>query len=138
MLAHIARQCISMVKAHYWYITCTDCSSPANHGKTWQDILTLDKGTIRDLIWWRDAVSCWNGCPIQQAPVDIQMEMDVRSLGWQAEVVAESPWHLEHTSEPKILKLLRTANSAVVSVITHKLFWGESTTDTYYRYDPKT
>ena len=57
-LARIAGQCISMVKAVVpGKLLVRNLYRLLKTQESWQNILVLDKGTINDLVWWRDAVS---------------------------------------------------------------------------------
>ena len=120
-LARIAGQCISMVKAVVpGKLLVRNLYRLLKTQESWQNILVLDKGTINDLVWWRDAVSSWNGCPIQQRPVDIQMETDASSLGWGAYAEgqeAQGIWNFNVSQKSSNYRELLTVLLAMLSLV---------------------
>jgi hypothetical protein len=85
MLARIAGQCVSMAKAVPPAKLMLRNTYRLLASKTsWSDVLTLDEHTHSDLQWWVQALSSWNGAPIQKGPIDMQMETDASTSGWGA------------------------------------------------------
>ena len=82
-LAKVAGQCVSMTKAIvlgklllrniYRVIASRD---------NWDTCVKLDAPAIKDLQWWLSPLKGWNGAPLIQSPVQIQVMTDVASSGW--------------------------------------------------------
>ena len=121
MLARIAGQCISMVKAVLpGKLLIRNVYRLLKTRQSWQDILQLDQGTVQDLQWWMEASSCWNGCPIQQSPVEIQMSTDASSLGWGAVAMgqeAQGVWNKNVSMKSSNYRELLTVLLAMLSLI---------------------
>lgn len=50
--------------------------------KSWDALVTLDPATIQNVKRWVQAISSWNGAPIQVAQTEIQLQMDASETGW--------------------------------------------------------
>ena len=91
MLARVAGQCISMAKAVLPAKLLLRNAYRLLASKTsWSDTLVLDMNTRKDLEWWVQALSTWNGAPIQTRPIDLQMETDASMSGWGAHIKGTS------------------------------------------------
>ena len=84
-LARVAGQCVSMYK----------CVLPAKlllrnlyrllkTRQSWQDTLHIDNDTAKDLQWWYDSLSSWNGLPVGESNIECQTITDASSSGWGA------------------------------------------------------
>ena len=104
-LAKIAGQCISMSKAvlpsklllrNIYRLLATRTS--------WQDILCLDNSTVKDLNWWLEAVSSWNGRAFQtKSQQVVQITTDASGLGFGGTIVgtnleAQGSWDANMSS----------------------------------------
>jgi ribonuclease HI len=82
-IARIAGQCVSMCKV---IIPCKlllrNLYRLLKLRASWQDLLKLDTGSIRDLEWWLEALGNWNGRAIVHKTIDIQITTDASSWGW--------------------------------------------------------
>jgi hypothetical protein len=114
VLARIAGQCISMCTV---ILPCKlllrNLYRLLGLRTTWQDILTLDSGTIKDLKWWWHALQTWNGRAVTPTTVDIQMTTDASGSGWGAHVnglKAMGYWNtrmsMEHSNYRELMAVL--------------------------------
>ena len=56
---------------------------------SWQDILLLDAGAIKDIEWWIAAISNWNGRAVSTNIPDAQLITDASSIAWGAVLKSE-------------------------------------------------
>ena len=84
-LARVAGQCVSMYK----------CVLPAklllrnlyrllNNRQSWQDTLHIDTDTVKDLQWWYESLTSWNGFLVDNSEIECQIVTDASSTGWGA------------------------------------------------------
>ena len=101
-LAKIAGQCISMSKAIIpAKLLLRNIYRLLSSKTSWQDILSLDSPSIRDLQWWLDAVSAWNGRSFEQKTKEvIQIATDASSMGWGGTIIS-SHWEAQGTWDPQ-------------------------------------
>ena len=84
-LARLAGQCISiawcvepaklMLRGVYRLLTTKS---------TWTSLLTLDSHTREDLLWWKEAITFWNGKSVCNRPIEAQVITDASHLAWGA------------------------------------------------------
>ena len=55
---------------------------PSQQRKSWQHILKLDQGCLKDLGWWQTALKSWNGCAFCPKSIEVQLTTDASSVGW--------------------------------------------------------
>ena len=86
-IARIAGQCISMCKV---ILPCKlllqNLYRLLKTKTTWQDVLVIDIGSMKDLDWWLEALKNWNGRAVADTTIDIQITTDASSWGWGAHV----------------------------------------------------
>ena len=46
--------------------------------------VSLDVGAKKDLEWWAQNITTWNGQNIHPKPTDVRMKMDASKVGWGA------------------------------------------------------
>ena len=82
-LARVLGQCISMTKAIIpGKLLLRNCYRVLATKKHWEDnSLVLSQAAKEDLKWWSSALKSWNGAPLSQREVEIQVETDASSLG---------------------------------------------------------
>ena len=87
-LARLAGQIVSMTKAvSPAKLLLRNLYRCLKTRQSWQDVLTLDCETIKDLNWWLCSLSSWNGKAVQpQGPV-IQIATDASAEGWGATMI---------------------------------------------------
>lgn len=103
-LAAIAGQCIAMTRVlvpgklllrNVYKVLC---------GKnSWEDLLHLSPEAVKDLQWWRQALSTWNGCPIAPQHIDCQISTDASASGWgayQGDMKAAGFWNHRISRQP--------------------------------------
>lgn len=85
IIARIAGQCISMCKV---ILPCKlllrNLYRLLKTKRSWQDILAIDMGTMKDLGWWLEALKNWNGRAVAPTTIDVQITTDASSSGWGA------------------------------------------------------
>ena len=70
---------------------------------SWQSYLILDKGSIKDLLWWATALKTWNGRAVQPQVIEGQITTDASGLGWGAHFehhVAQGVWNTRMSQMP--------------------------------------
>lgn len=82
-LARVAGQCVSMTKAilpaklllRNIYRTIASRTS-------WDSVVYLDAGSVKDLVWWLSALETWNGHFMTPKSVTMQLITDASQTGW--------------------------------------------------------
>ena len=121
ILARIAGQCISMAKAVLPAKLLLRNTYRLLASKTnWNDMLTIDKDTRADLVWWYTALKTWNGAAIQPGPIDFQLETDASMSGWGArltgtEQMAAGFWNFRLSQQPSNYRELMAVLMAIKS-----------------------
>ena len=84
-LACILGQCIAMTKAVIpGKLLLCNCYRVLSTKRDWEDTqLVLTDAAIKDLKWWKTAIKGWNRAPLIQKEVEVQVETDASSLGWE-------------------------------------------------------
>ena len=91
-LAKIAGQCVSMAKAILpAKLLLRNIYRDLSKRASWQDIIRLSDSAIRDLNWWLDSISAWNGRYYEnKAPNVLQATCDASSSGMGAAILGTS------------------------------------------------
>ena len=88
--------------------------------KSWEDEqLVLSHEAKKDLHWWRSALNGWNGAPLSQKEVDIQIRTNASALGWGGcidnHTLAAGNWQkcvsFQHSNYRELLAVLKTIQS---------------------------
>ncbi|GFR84553.1 reverse transcriptase [Elysia marginata] len=105
-LAKIAGQCISMSKAVLpAKLLLRNIYRLLSSRSSWQDTLTLDPPSVRDLHWWLEAVSAWKGRSFHSESKEmIQIATDASSLGWGGTIIgscmeAQGAWDFQTSAK---------------------------------------
>ena len=123
-LACIIGQCVSMTKAIvpaklllrsvYRVLATRD---------NWESILTLTAQMRQDLSWWLTALRNWNGVPLRNKLIDVQIETDASGSGWGSILLdkeAAGHWgksvKYEHLNYKELLVVSLTITSFVTSL----------------------
>ena len=53
-----------------------------SYRSSWDSVLEVSEVCIKDLMWWTDALTSWNGAPLCKRAVEIQVETDASKTGW--------------------------------------------------------
>ena len=90
-LARIAGQCVSMCKVILpSKLLLRNLYRLLQTRESWQDCLTIDVGTTKDLEWWLEALKHWNGRAVLAPTIDLQLTTDASSTGWGAHLQGET------------------------------------------------
>ncbi len=88
-LARIAGQIVSMTKAVTpAKLLLRNLYRCLKSRKSWQDMLTLDLESIRDLKWWIQAFDSWNGRAVEPQGTPIEIATDASAEGWGATILS--------------------------------------------------
>ena len=118
-LAKLAGQCIAMVRVILpGKLLLRSVYRLLSTKKSWEDVLTFDQATLRELTWWRESVSKWNTQQIHLGPLDCQMTCNTSGTGWGAqfgEKHASGVWNTRlsqsHTNYRELMAILLTLKS---------------------------
>ena len=84
-LARIIGQCVAMTKAVIpGKLLLWNCYRALANKKGWDSAITMSTEVVKDLMWWHNALKAWNGAPLRQKSVDVQIETDAAKNGWGA------------------------------------------------------
>ncbi len=84
-LARVAGQCVSMCKVILpSKLLLRNLYRLLKTRTSWQDQLLLDPETIKDLRWWSQALTTWNGKAVTPFTINTQLTTDASSTGWGA------------------------------------------------------
>ena len=53
-----------------------------SYRSSWDSVLEVSEACIKDLMWWRDALTSWNGAPLCKRAEEIQAETHALKTGW--------------------------------------------------------
>ncbi len=82
-LARIAGRCVSMTKAVIpTKLLLRNVFRVMASKKDWNSLMQVDPPCHRDLMWWSSALWSWNGAPLLQPQVDLQVFTDASGSGW--------------------------------------------------------
>ncbi len=82
-LARITGQCVSMTRAIApGQLLLRNVYRVLASRLDWSSSVTLDAASIADLSWWLEALNTWNGAPLCQREVEVQVATDASSIGW--------------------------------------------------------
>ena len=120
-LARIIGQCIAMAKAILpGKLLLRNCYKDLRQKTSWDSTIHLSEASKKDLIWWRDAVRSWNGAPICNKSIDLQIATDASHLGWGAviqgtDIQASGAWNkhvsYRHSNYRELLAVLMAVQS---------------------------
>ena len=102
-LARIAGQIVSMTKAVTpAKLLLRNLYRCLRSRISWQDLLTLDIETIKDLRWWLKAFETWNGKAFRDRGIPTEIAFDASSEGWGAVILpdgskAQGYWTVEQS-----------------------------------------
>lgn len=88
-LARIAGQIVSMTKAVTpAKLLLRNLYQCLRSRTSWQDLLTLDIESIKDLRWWLKAFEAWNGRAFRHQSISIEIATDASAEGWGATMLS--------------------------------------------------
>jgi ribonuclease HI len=103
-LAGIAGQCVAMTRVVVpGKLLLRNVYRLLRQRSGWEDTLLLSPEAAKDLMWWDQALSTWNGCPIVHKCVDCQITTDASASGWGAymdNLKAAGFWNLRISRKP--------------------------------------
>ena len=100
-LARIIGQCVAMTKAIMsGKLLLRNCYRVLSTKCNWESELILTQAAKEDLKWWYEAIKSWNRAPLCQKAVDLQVETDASSFGWESYLIqyrtsASGSWNKE-------------------------------------------
>ena len=115
-IAKITGACIAMTKAILpaKLFLCNVYRLIASR-TSWNDKLFLDTDSRKDLHWWLDALSSWNGAPLRRKDPLFREETDASGTGWGGawgERAASGTWTKDVSFQPsnfrELLAILKT------------------------------
>ena len=122
-LALVTGQCIAMIWAftpgqlQLWNLY-RDLSTQ----RSWEDFISVSEALRADLHWWLSALTGWNGAPLCQKAVDIQLATDASNTGWggcitNTNIECAGAWDLPtralHINSKELLAVYLTLRSLV-------------------------
>ena len=113
-LVKITGQCVAMMKAILpAQLLLRNAYRLLSSRKNWDSQLFIDDHCGCNLRWWRDAVTNWNGTPLCQKSIDIQIETDASGTGWGGYLQEETHQAAGFWNRHRLhgIKLLRTASN---------------------------
>ncbi len=125
-LARIIGKCVSMTRAVLpARILLRNAHRCLASRSSWNDRVVLTEACKADFRWWRDALKTWNGAPLLQRSVDIQLQTDASGIGWGAWLDsnnnASGPWETEvafqHSNYRELLAVFRSLISMETQVL---------------------
>ena len=82
-LAKIGGECIAMMRAVLpTKLLLQNLYCMLSYRSSWDSVLEVSEACIKDLMWWRDALTLWNGAPLCKRAVEIQVETNALKTGW--------------------------------------------------------
>ena len=82
-LACIVGQCVSRTKAIVpAELRLRSAYRVLATRENWESLLALTAQVRQDLKWWLGALRNWNGAPLRNRAIDIQIETDASGKGW--------------------------------------------------------
>ena len=82
-LAKIGGECIAMMRAVLpAKLLLQNLYHMLSYRSSWDSVLEVSEACIKDLMWWRDALTLWNGAPLCKRAVEIQVETNALKTGW--------------------------------------------------------
>ena len=95
-LAKIGGECIAMMRAVLAAkLLLQNLYCMLSYRSSWDSVLEVSKACIKDLMWWRDALTLWNGAPLCKRAVEIQVENRCfeNRLGWNDIIIGGPQGH---------------------------------------------
>ena len=125
-LAKITGQCISMSKAILpAKLLLRNIYRDLSKRLSWQDVITLSKSATKDLKWWLDSISAWNGRSFETKETDIiQVTCDASKTGFGAKIVgspikAQAIWDPITATRSSNYRELKAVLYTLTSFLTH-------------------
>ncbi len=82
-VASVTGQCVAMIKAFApGQLQLRNLYRDLSMRCSWDDLIQISLASRADLQWWLSALTGWNGAPLCQKLVDIQVVTDASNIGW--------------------------------------------------------